>query len=234
MSIPTLTIVPKVVSTVEHPGQVVLYYFHDPMCSWCWAFRPAWGKLINGLPEGVVVQGVLGGLAPDTDEPMPVALRAKIQDIWKKIQYKVPGTEFNFNFWRDCTPRRSTFIACRAVIAAKCQHPMYEEWIILAIQAAYYLDARNPSEISTLVEIATSIGLEPVRFAKDLNSSQTNAELQYQMEFGHSIGIHQFPSLVLKHHDQYTRIKINYRDPSVTVRTISKCLKSSLGRKKKV
>jgi len=45
--------------------QLRLYYFHDPMCSWCWAFRPLWNEIVTGLPENVFAQRILGGLAPD-------------------------------------------------------------------------------------------------------------------------------------------------------------------------
>ena len=39
---------------------VILHYAHDPMCSWCWAFRPAWLALLEHLPEGIRVQRRLG------------------------------------------------------------------------------------------------------------------------------------------------------------------------------
>jgi len=45
-----------------------LYYFHDPMCSWCWAFRPLWQEIAAGLLDHVNGQRVLGGLVPDTDQ----------------------------------------------------------------------------------------------------------------------------------------------------------------------
>ena len=53
--------------------QAILYYLHDPMCSWCWGYRPTWLKLKAALPHYVQVEYLLGGLAPDNDEPMPVA-----------------------------------------------------------------------------------------------------------------------------------------------------------------
>jgi putative protein-disulfide isomerase len=56
-----------------------LYYFHDPMCSWCWAFRPLWNEILTGLPENVIVQRILGGLAPDTDQPMPIEMQIQIK-----------------------------------------------------------------------------------------------------------------------------------------------------------
>jgi putative protein-disulfide isomerase len=55
-------------------------------------------------------------------------------------------------------PRRSTYAACRAVIAARRQNPGYEEKMILAIQQAYYLEARNPADSHTLIELASEIG----------------------------------------------------------------------------
>jgi putative protein-disulfide isomerase len=115
------------------------------MCSWCWAFRPALQKIEAELPDGVELIRILGGLAADTDHPMPEAMREKLQEIWRTIQEKVPGTEFNFQYWEVCTPRRSTYRACRAVIAANLQG----NWgaaMIEAIQRANYLEARNPSD----------------------------------------------------------------------------------------
>ena len=94
-----------------------LYYVLDPMCSWCWAFRSSWLALLEELPDSVTVRYVLGGLAPDSDEPMPQAQRESIRQIWQSIAQRT-GTEFNLDFWTRNTPRRSTYPACRAVIAA--------------------------------------------------------------------------------------------------------------------
>ncbi|RQW83663.1 MAG: DsbA family protein, partial [Methylococcus sp.] len=81
-----------------------LFYFLDPMCSWCWAFRPALELVKQNLPTGITLIHVMGGLAPDTEEPMPKAMREKLKDIWRTIQVKVPGTEFNVDYWNVCTP----------------------------------------------------------------------------------------------------------------------------------
>ncbi|GAM76629.1 thioredoxin [Vibrio ishigakensis] len=52
-------------------------------------------------------------LAPDSDEPMPMEMRAAIESYWERISGLL-GTEFNHDFWRNNTPRRSTYPACRA------------------------------------------------------------------------------------------------------------------------
>ena len=75
-----------------------LIYVHDPMCSWCWGFRPNFLALCRQLPEKVAVSLLLGGLAPDSDQPMPAQLQSKLQDTWRRIQTRIPDTRFNFDF----------------------------------------------------------------------------------------------------------------------------------------
>ena len=48
-----------------------LFYIHDPMCSWCYAFQPALFALKNHLPCSVRLEKRVGGLAPDTTTVMP-------------------------------------------------------------------------------------------------------------------------------------------------------------------
>ncbi len=187
-----------------------LIYVHDPMCSWCWAFRPQLDKLLQSLPDNIRLVRLLGGLAPDSNEPMPEALRQHLQEIWQNITHAVPGTEFNFDFWKDCIPRRSTYPACRAVIAARNQGIEWDEKMTWAIQQAYYLEARNPSEDQTLTEIARTIGLDDGCFARDLGSRQTQSTLLDEITLSRNLGISGFPSLMLKQGNQWSRIPVDY------------------------
>ena len=197
-----------------------LYYVHDPMCSWCWAFRPVWTAIRARLPRGITSQRVLGGLAPDTREPMPEAMRTYIQDTWRRIERAVPGTAFNFEFWSRCRPRRSTYPACRAVIAAIAQSPHFEEPIIEAIQRAYYLEAQNPSDDETLIALAQAIDLDRDRFARALNDAATKADLLRQIEFSRTLGVRGFPSLILEGEKGYQPILHDYNDPFVVLRQL--------------
>lgn len=197
-----------------------LYYFHDPMCSWCWAFRPLWNEIVAGLPENVIAQRILGGLAPDTDQPMPVEMQAKLKGIWQTIQQAVPGTQFNFGFWEKCLPRRSTYQACRAVIAARNQDPANEEAMILAIQHAYYLEARNPSDLNTLIELSDQIGLDSERFIADIKSPAVNQVLMQEIEFMQRLGVKGFPTLLLEKEGKFTNITNDYIDANSALNQI--------------
>ena len=195
------------------PFQATLFYIHDPMCSWCWGFRPTLEKLLASLPERIRVRYLLGGLAPDSDEPMSPAMQQQLQDTWRRIQQRIPGTEFNFDFWRRCSPRRSTWPACRAVIAARRLSADNEQAMILAIQQAYYLRALNPSDNDVLVTLAGEIGLPASDFSRRLHDSETEQQLLDEVALCRSMGVSSFPSLLLQSGPQSRwPIAVDYTD----------------------
>ena len=202
----------------------ILYYFHDPMCSWCYAFQPAWKTIKSSLHGKVEVTYVLGGLAADEDELMPESLQETIKHHWQRIQQVVPGTEFNFDFWTACAPRRSTYPACRAVIAATNQGAESGKRMIEAIQHAYYLEARNPSDYSTHLQLAGELGLDVKAIESDLQSNETEKELVRQLQLTQSMNVRSFPSLVLAVDDEQHGIAIDYVNPEVTLNLINEIL----------
>jgi putative protein-disulfide isomerase len=180
------------------------------MCSWCWAFRPTWLKVLSALPSYLNVSYLLGGLAPDSNLTMPLETQEYVQDNWIQIQKVVPGTEFNYDFWTLNKPRRSTYLSCRAVISAKKQHPNFEILMTEGIQKAYYLNAQNPSNEDTLIKIAQDIGLNNESFKTDLRSTEVNKLLLDQIKIIKTMPISGFPSLVLVKGGLLKRIKIDY------------------------
>jgi putative protein-disulfide isomerase len=192
--------------------QTTLYYVHDPMCSWCWGFEPTRARLFDALAGRVPVQRLVGGLAPDSSAPMPDAMRMGLQQTWRRIQQTIPGTEFNFDFWTDCAPRRSTYPSNRAVIAARMQNEEFDQPMTGRIQRAYYLEARNPSDNETLIELAEDIGLDVERFATDLIDEDTQQRLLAEIQTSRRLGIDSFPSLAVVSADNLSHIGLNYTD----------------------
>lgn len=211
-------------------GAAHLYYVHDPMCSWCWAFNPVWEILQARLQGSVEVVYVLGGLASDSEDPMAPAMRKKIENIWRDIEIEVPGTRFNFDFWKVCTPRRSTYMACRAVIAAHHIAPDFGLQMIRSIQMAYYLHAQNPSDKSVLIDLAVKIGMDREQFAKILDAEETDQELRSQIHFARKMGVWSFPALVLHRAGfDYQVLKIDYLDAKTMLEQIRLITESETG-----
>lgn len=180
------------------------------MCSWCYAFSQSWLALQKDLPEDIQVVYLLGGLAPDSTEPMPIATQETVQKAWQRIEQTVPGMQFNWDFWSRNTPMRSTYPACRAVLAARKQHAESELDMVRAIQRAYYQKAENPSLLKTLQACAREIGLDAKGFAEDLSSAEIARELQQEIQLARSMGVHSYPSLRLIHRDTLFPIAVDY------------------------
>jgi putative protein-disulfide isomerase len=192
-----------------------LYYVHDPMCSWCWGFSSALSELLHKLPQEIKVKRLLGGLAVDSDVPMPEEMTHYLKTNWLKIEDRIPGVKFNFDFWSKCTPRRSTYPACRAVIAARKQGDEFDEKMTRAIQQAYYQQARNPSDNETLIELADELGLSVPEFKNDLSSEETEHELKEEINQVKELFVESFPALVLVVNDESFTIPVDYNNSKV-------------------
>jgi putative protein-disulfide isomerase len=156
---------------------------------------------------------------------MPEAMQASLASTWHHIERYVAGTQFNHTFWQadsNTLPRRSTYPACRAILAAKAQNSSLELAMIHGIQKAYYLNAKNPSNSDTLITIAQEIGLDPKKFAHDLISLDTEQKLQQQIQLARSLSSQGFPSLVVKNEAGTHSIKLDYNNSQPMLQAINK------------
>jgi putative protein-disulfide isomerase len=196
----------------------ILYYVHDPMCSWCYAFTKTFDALVEKLPSTIEIQYIPGGLAQHSNDPMPVNMQEKLQHIWHQIEAEV-GTKFNHDFWRQNVPRRSTYLSCQASIAARLQNK--EKEMIQQIQKEYYVNAKNPSNEDTLVSAARKVGLNIPTFLIDLYSPETLSLFNDDLGKRNDLNIHSFPSLVLETNNKTIKIPIDYNSPESILKYIS-------------
>jgi putative protein-disulfide isomerase len=78
--------------------------------------------------------------------------------------------------------------------------------MLMAIQHAYYLQDKNPSDIDTLHKFAIEIGLDGNDFLQQMNSQQLNKALKKEITQMSMMPMSGFPALVLlnKHVHQYS------------------------------
>ena len=186
-----------------------LYYVYDPMCSWCYAFDETFDAIKKNLKKDTQIIYIPGGLAAHSNEIMPKEMQEKIESIWFQIT-EVVGTKFNHDFWKECKPRRSTYLACQATIAARLQNK--EEEMIKAIQKAYYLKAMNPSDADTLIRLAQELELDVEKFTKDLNSQEVIKIFEDDLNTRNKLRVQSFPTLLLKYKKECYPINIEYNN----------------------
>lgn len=204
--------------------KTILYYVHDPMCSWCWGFSRVLNELLENLPKEIEVHRLLGGLAVDSDVPMPNSMQQYIKNNWSKIEDRISGVKFNFDFWSKCIPRRSTYPACRAVIAARQQGESNDMKMTKAIQKAYYEEVKNPSDRETLIELASELNLSVAQFKNDLLSAETQEKLIEEIHFSRELFAESFPNLVLQVGDEHFPIPLDYNNSETMLEEIKRRL----------
>lgn len=194
-----------------------LWYFADPMCSWCWGFSPVIEVVRNEYHERLKIALVLGGLRPGTATPMSAESRDEILHHWHQVHER-SGQPFRFEhalphgFIYDTEP------ASRAVVTAGGLDPAQIFTMFKAIQAAFYAEGRDVTQSAVLAELASGLGINAAAFLDAFDSETARARTQAHFAQSRKAGVRGFPTLILQRGEQLDRIVDGYL-PLDTVRT---------------
>ena len=192
-----------------------LYYFGDPMCSWCWGFKPVLEQVDREYPELERVT-VMGGLRGGEEQPMSDGLAEMIQGAWNRIEGST-GQPFNHELWRQHRPLATTLPACKAVLTARLMDPKTEWPYMVGMFKAYFNEAMDPSQRETPLRVAGQEGLDRGEFSAMLDSNEVEEALQKDLSTTRRFGITGFPSVVLTVGDTHYLISPGYQ-PIETMR----------------
>ena len=92
--------------------------------------------------------------------------------------------------------------------------------MVTAIQRAYYREARNPSLIETLTELAGELDLDTSRFQATLTSPECENTLREEIGRSISLGVRGFPTLLLVNGGAGIHVKHDYNDAGLTAKHI--------------
>ncbi|MFN3749833.1 MAG: DsbA family protein [Thiobacillus sp.] len=174
----------------------ILWYFADPMCSWCWGFSPAIAALRDEYRERLRIALVLGGLRHET-APMTAAQREEILHHWHAVRDRT-GQPFRFDgalpegFVYDTEP------ACRAVATMGGLDPALTFPLFQAIQSAFYAAGRDVTQAGELTALAAGLGVDAGDFRTAFDSDEARARVQAHFRQARLAGVRGFPTLILQ------------------------------------
>ena len=183
----------------------LLWYFADPMCSWCWGFSPVIEDVRNRYHERLKIALVLGGLRPGTTTPMTAAARDEILHHWHQVHER-SSQPFLFEgalpdgFIYDTEP------ASRAVVTAGGLDPSKIFAMFQAIQTAFYAEGRDVTQPAVLAELAAGLGMDAVAFQQAFDSEAARTRTQAHFAQSRKAGVRGFPTLILQCGEQLDRI----------------------------
>ncbi|MEW6332311.1 MAG: DsbA family protein [Pseudomonadota bacterium] len=177
--------------------QRILWYFADPMCSWCWGFAPVIAAIRERYAERMQIALMLGGLRPGTTEAMTPKLREEILHHWHEVQ-RMTGQPFAFEgampggFVYDTEPPSRAVIAVGEIDAAAV-FPYFK-----SVQEAFYAHGRNVVLADTLAELAQQHNIGSAAFLDRFHSDEIRQKTRTHFEITRQSGVRGFPTVLLQ------------------------------------
>lgn len=187
----------------------ILWYFADPMCSWCWGFSPVIETIREEYRDRMKIALILGGLRAET-APMNEQQRAEILHHWQDVN-AMTGQTFQFEgalptgFVYDTEP------ACRAVVTVSSLDPEATFPMFKAIQSAFYTAGQDVTQPAVLAGLAESLGVATDAFLAAFDSQAARDKTLAHFKMSRQLGIRGFPSLVLQNEEGYRLLTNGYR-----------------------
>ena len=179
----------------------ILWYFADPMCSWCWGFSPVIEAVRDAYRERMKIALVLGGLRPGETTPMTASGREEILHHWHEVHART-GQPFLFEnalpdgFIYDTEP------ASRAVVTVGGLEPTLIFPLFKAIQSAFYAEGRDVTQPVVLAELAAGLGVNVATFLHAFDSDVARGRTQAHFKQARQAGVRGFPTLIVQQGEQ--------------------------------
>lgn len=190
--------------------QRTLWYFADPMCSWCWGFAPVISAIRETYSGRMKIALMLGGLRPGTTEPMTPKSREEILHHWRDV-HRMTGQPFVFEgampegFVYDTEP------PSRAVIAVAEINPEVIFPYFKSVQEAFYAHGQNVTQPDTLASLAERHRIERTAFLGLFDSDDIREKTQTHFQIARQSGVRGFPTVVLQSGTTGTLLTDGYR-----------------------
>jgi putative protein-disulfide isomerase len=201
----------------------ILWYFADPMCSWCWGFSPVIDALRSRYRERLQIALVLGGLRPGTATPLSSAARDEILHHWRAVHART-GQPFGFDhalppgFVYDTEP------PSRAVLAVASVDAALTFAYFRVVQSAFYAEGRDVTQVDVLASLATDQGIDAATFRARFDSEAMRARTLAHFAHARRAGVRGFPALILQQDTKLTPVSEGCQPLDVVDAAIEACL----------
>jgi len=193
----------------ENEQQPILWYFADPMCSWCWGFSPVMKRVREQFGDRIRISLNLGGLRPGTREPMGARQREEILHHWQQVN-KLTGQQFKFEgalpdgFVYDTEPpSRATLVVGQLLPGRTLE-------FFATVHRACYLEGKDVTRQSVLAELAAQFDIPADEFNRLFECDELKQKTQMHFRRTHQAGVRGFPTTVWQDGEQVELLASGY------------------------
>lgn len=204
---------------MDNDDKPILWYFADPMCSWCWGFSPVISEIKKNYASQLKIALVMGGLQTNETNVLSASSREEIFHHWHQVE-KMTGQHFLFE---NALPEGfiyNTEPACRAVITVASIDATKSFAYLTAIQTAFYTKNQDVTQTDVLQQRAIECGINAKEFEYLFTDEKQKINVAKNFQFTKKAGVQGFPTLILNKQDQLdvvTRGYDNYENVSASL-----------------
>lgn len=208
---------------MDNQDKPILWYFADPMCSWCWGFSPVISEIKKNYASQLKIALVMGGLQAGETSPISASSREEIFHHWQQVEELV-GQEFSF---KNALPKGfiyNTEPACRAVTTVSAIDATKTFAYFTAIQSAFYTKNQDVTRTDCLLQLADECRINTEKFLTLFQSEKQQEIVNKNFDFTKKAGITGFPTLILNKPEQLDIITRGYNNYENIAAEIDKLL----------
>lgn len=188
-----------------------MYYFTDPMCSWCYGFSPVIKKLKENHPE-IDLQIISGGFSPYSQQVVDQEYKNFLTFHWRNVnQQSGQFFDHSMKFISDSF-RYDTEPSSRALVVIQELLPDLDFEFLSSMQRSFYIDGQDITDDDILAGLAEKIGAEKKVFLEWFHSEQFKRKTKQGFEFSRQLGVQGFPTLLTEENGTVKVITRGFQD----------------------
>lgn len=184
---------------------MILHYFYDPLCGWCYGFSNVLKNFYENHKDEFDVEVISGGMVRGESERPIGDMADYLKDAFKQVE-KVSGVKFGEKFHERVQKGTEVFSSIPGSIALSVFKSFQEEkalYFASELQKAIYYDGVSPSDKGHFAEIASQFGIVKSEFMKMMDQDYFKKDAYDDFSVTQQFGIKGYPSCVLFAKDEY-------------------------------
>jgi putative protein-disulfide isomerase len=199
-----------------------LLYGYDPLCGWCFAFRPTMHALHTAFPD-LPIEVQMGGLVLG-ERVRPIAYDREYLVRGLAEVERVAGVRAGAPFFEGLLAKGS-YVSnseppCRAVVVMQEMAPERAFAFAHALPAAYYEQGQPLDDPAVIGDLAAAQGVDADHFVAHWQSDAARESTQRAFAAGRAAGIISYPTLRYRRGDRVVTLVKGYMAPEEAVNVV--------------
>jgi putative protein-disulfide isomerase len=189
--------------------QPQILYLFDPLCGWCYGFSDTIYQFSQKYASDYEFVPIPGGMVTG-ERVQPIStMESYISGAFKRVE-EMTGCEFGKAYTEGLLKSETVMMdsepPSRALITFRTFNGEKAIAFAKALQTAHYKEGRDYNDLSLYRELASSFGIDADVFMSRFEEEKMKQHVQQEFAWVKESGVQGYPTVVLRHGQQYYMI----------------------------